>query len=576
MAQRSDYKANAFSRVFLLTVLAVQVSRAANVAMMYELAGSHWARFVVIGDALLSRGHTVTVVAPEDIVTWIHRGDGDPFTYLTFPEAGTREYLEGYIGKAWTRVLEQRYMYQQTWSHVSSYRQASRRCQSLLSQGDLLDKLRQADIILGEPLTPCAAVVSSAVGVPSALLSVPMPASWLGSGAPAPTCCYPVPFSGLGRVRTFRDRVHNLAGYVATMVLGRAITAFYFDHLAKKYIGTDATFVTALADADLWLITEHPGLDPVRPYMPNMVNIGGFMARPAQSLSLELEDFMQGSDHGVIIFGLGTFVKGLPSHLAEVFAAAFAKLPQRVVWRYDGKETPRGLGNNTKLMKWIPQNDLLGHPKTRLFVNHGGLNGLHEAIYHGVPMVILPLTVEHQAYADVMVSKGTAVTLDIRAITPEDVVSAIREVTGNSSYLCLEESHTCSSRRQPYISETEGITSPREFDMELAPNSYKESSERLAKLFHDQPQPPLERAVWWIEHVIRHGGLPHLRTGMNDVPFYMYLHLDVLVAFVVTVTALWLPLTRLFIMKYRWQRLLAGVGISIVVISVPIMYLDGL
>ncbi|XP_078595642.1 UDP-glucuronosyltransferase 2C1-like [Branchiostoma floridae x Branchiostoma japonicum] len=579
MAQNSICKPSALSRVFVIIALVVQGSQAANVAMMYDLAQSHWARFVVLGDALLSHGHNITVVAPEDILPWIHRGVSDPFNYLTFPEAGTRTYVEDYISKAWTRILEQRYMYQQTWSHVASYRQAAWRCQSLLSQGDVLDKLRQADIILGEPLTPCAAVVSSAVGVPLALLSVPMPASWLGSGVPAPTCCFPVPFSGLGRVRTFRDRVQNLAGYVATMVFGRAITAFYFDHLAKKYIGADATFVTALADTDLWLLTEHPGLDPVRPHMPNMVNIGGFMATPARPLPQELEDFMQGSDHGVIIFGLGTFVKGMPAELAEVFASAFAQLPQRVVWRYDEKEPPRGLGKNTKLMKWIPQNDLLGHPKTRLFMNHGGLNGLHEAVYHGVPMVILPLTVEHQAYVDVMVSKGMAVTLDIRAITPEDVVSAIQEVIGNSSFLCLGESRTCSSsqRRPPYSSVPDVITSPaREFDMDFELNSYKESAERLAKLFHDQPQPPLERAVWWIEHVIRHGGLPHLRTAMNDVPFYQYFHLDVLVAFVAIVTALWLPFTRIFVMKYCWQRMAVGVGISILVISIPIMFLDGL
>ena len=48
-----------------------------------------------------------------------------------------------------------------------------------------------------------------------------------------------------------------------------------------------------------------------------------------------------------------------------------AKLPQRVIWRYAGQR-PKGLGNNTKIMEWIPQNDLIGHPKTVLFITHGG------------------------------------------------------------------------------------------------------------------------------------------------------------------------------------------------------------
>jgi len=56
---------------------------------------------------------------------------------------------------------------------------------------------------------------------------------------------------------------------------------------------------------------------------------------------------------------------------AEVIAAALARLPQRVIWRYDG-EMPDSLGANTKTMDWIPQNELMGHAKTKLFISHGG------------------------------------------------------------------------------------------------------------------------------------------------------------------------------------------------------------
>ncbi|XP_066289193.1 UDP-glucuronosyltransferase 1A5-like [Branchiostoma lanceolatum] len=61
----------------------------------------------------------------------------------------------------------------------------------------------------------------------------------------------------------------------------------------------------------------------------------------------------------------------------------------------------------------------------------------------------------------------------------------------------------------------------------LTNNSYRETVARLSRLYRDQPQTAMERAVWWIEHVIKHGGLPHLRARAVELPFYQYYLLDV-------------------------------------------------
>ena len=49
------------------------------------------------------------------------------------------------------------------------------------------------------------------------------------------------------------------------------------------------------------------------------------------------------------------------------------------------------LSQNVKVQSWIPQNDILGHPKMKAFVSHMGANGALEAAYHGVPIVAAPL-----------------------------------------------------------------------------------------------------------------------------------------------------------------------------------------
>ncbi|KAL1256231.1 hypothetical protein QQF64_011776 [Cirrhinus molitorella] len=109
--------------------------------------------------------------------------------------------------------------------------------------------------------------------------------------------------------------------------------------------------------------------------MPNVIYIGGFQCKPAKALPHDLETFMQSSgEHGVIIMSLGSFISNLPDEITVEIAAAFARLPQKVIWRYSGKR-PSTLGNNTLLVDWMPQNDLLGQPKTKVFIAHGGTNG---------------------------------------------------------------------------------------------------------------------------------------------------------------------------------------------------------
>lgn len=47
----------------------------------------------------------------------------------------------------------------------------------------------------------------------------------------------------------------------------------------------------------------------------------------------------------------------------------------------------------------------------------------------------------------------------------------------------------------------------------------------------------LEKAVWWIEYVIRHDGAEHLRYAGIDMPFYQYFLLDA-IAFIIATLAL--------------------------------------
>ena len=75
----------------------------------------------------------------------------------------------------------------------------------------------------------------------------------------------------------------------------------------------------------------------------------------------EWQSFIESSgEHGIVILALGTLINDeLTEEQSENIATSLSLLPQKVAWSYGGK-LPKTLGNNTKVVKWLPQNDLLG------------------------------------------------------------------------------------------------------------------------------------------------------------------------------------------------------------------------
>ena len=67
---------------------------------------------------------------------------------------------------------------------------------------------------------------------------------------------------------------------------------------------------------------------------------------------------MNGAEHGVIYFSLGSLVRGetLPQDKLKIFIEVFRQLPQRVVWKTDYIPD---LPSNIRTSKWMPQFEIL-------------------------------------------------------------------------------------------------------------------------------------------------------------------------------------------------------------------------
>lgn len=100
-----------------------------------------------------------------------------------------------------------------------------------------------------------------------------------------------------------------------------------------------------------------------------------------------------------------------------------------MLWKWeedtiDGVELPP----NVKLSKWLPQQDVLGHPRIKLFVTQGGLLSTHEATYHGVPVVGLPVGSDQLLNMKRSVIAGVGLMISWEELTTETLAAAVARV----------------------------------------------------------------------------------------------------------------------------------------------------
>jgi len=133
---------------------------------------------------------------------------------------------------------------------------------------------------------------------------------------------------------------------------------------------------------------------PIRATVPAFIEVGGIQIKDTpDSLPKSIDDFLSKATDGAILLSLGSNVKGKhlrPDTVHKMFNV-LSKLKQRVIWKWEDLDNTPGKSANILYSKWLPQDDILAHPKVKLFITHAGKGGITESQYHGKPMLALPL-----------------------------------------------------------------------------------------------------------------------------------------------------------------------------------------
>jgi len=255
----------------------------------------------------------------------------------------------------------------------------------------------------------------------------------------------PHPLGSAGDRMGFFERVFNLGWHLSTLDFVNLPQNLLYDenNMYKK------EYCPSHDSPDLWELSQNVKilfvngdrfLDFPRPLplgITFMGEVGKKSSRSNLVFSSEINDIIERAIKGIIIFSLGTVsnTTNMPEQMIHSFVEAFGQFPEyQILWRMEMNIPQASKYPNINLLKWLPQKDLMKHPKTKLLIAHGGYNSFLEASQSGIPIILMPLFADQFINAKRAKRFGISEELDKLNLTPEIVTEKMRMVLTDEKY----------------------------------------------------------------------------------------------------------------------------------------------
>ncbi|HTK10315.1 MAG TPA: macrolide family glycosyltransferase [Ktedonobacteraceae bacterium] len=140
------------------------------------------------------------------------------------------------------------------------------------------------------------------------------------------------------------------------------------------------------------------------------------------------------TEQPLLFISLGTIFNNRAAFFRQCFQA-FGQQPLQVILACGSNVDIDSLGEipaNFLVRPYVPQLDVLR--QTTVFVTHGGMNSTMEALYYGVPLVVIPQMVEQAMTAQRVSELQLGLMLQPEQVTVEALQAAVREVLNNPGF----------------------------------------------------------------------------------------------------------------------------------------------
>ncbi|GMR30127.1 hypothetical protein PMAYCL1PPCAC_00322, partial [Pristionchus mayeri] len=140
-----------------------------------------------------------------------------------------------------------------------------------------------------------------------------------------------------------------------------------------------------------------PLIDFATPLITKVIHLGGLTSNEPKKLNEEWETILALREK-TVLFSFGSVVKSadISMKLKNSILETIKVFPNvTFIWKYEKDDDfARNFASkvdNLVLSKWMPQSDLLAHPKMAAFITHGGAGSTQETANRGVPGIFIPL-----------------------------------------------------------------------------------------------------------------------------------------------------------------------------------------
>ncbi len=141
----------------------------------------------------------------------------------------------------------------------------------------------------------------------------------------------------------------------------------------------------------------------------------------------------------VIYISLGTIVDHGAAFYQDCFEAfgnrSDRPYPHQVILSTGNKVDPATLGpipDNFIVRSFVPQLEIL--QRTSVFISHGGMNSTGEALYHGVPLIVIPQRGDAYLVKEQVSRNGAGIGMLPEQASPQALFDAVETVLSTPSY----------------------------------------------------------------------------------------------------------------------------------------------